>query len=100
MERYADAVADCDHAILLNQNYADAWSKKGLALYQLGQDVQALAAATRAVALNANDATAWYVKGICLEETGKSEEAEIAYAKSLELEILLDIKDEKNRVRK
>ena len=97
MERFSDAVADCDQALLLNPNYADAWSKKGLALYQLEQYVPALAAATRAAALNANDATAWYVKGICLEETGKSEESEIAYAKSLELEIILDIKEEKNR---
>jgi Flp pilus assembly protein TadD len=85
---------------LINPNHADAWSKKGLALYQIGQYVPALAAATRATTLNANDAAAWYVKGICLEETGRSEEAEIAYAKSLELEILLDIKEEKNRIRK
>ena len=100
MERYAEAVADCDQALTINPNYADAWSKKSLALYQLGQYVPTLAAATRAVALNANDASAWYVKGICLEETGKEEEAEIAYAKSLELEILLDIKTEKNRIQR
>ncbi len=100
MELFAEAIADCDQALAINPNYADAWSKKGLALFQLEQYVPALTAATRAVALNANDATAWYVKGICLEETGKSEEAEMAYAKSLELEILLDIKEEKNRVRK
>ncbi|ABS55311.1 Tetratricopeptide TPR_2 repeat protein [Methanoregula boonei 6A8] len=98
MERYAEAVTDCDQALLLNPNHSDAWARKALALSQLEQFVPALAAAIRATTLNANDATAWYVKGICLEETGKSEEAEIAYAKSLELEILLDIKAEKDRV--
>jgi Flp pilus assembly protein TadD len=100
MGEYAAAVADCDLALAINPNYEDALSKKALALYQLEQYVPALAAATRAVTLNANDASAWYIRGICLEETGKSEEAEIAYAKSLELEIILDIKEESRHVRK
>ena len=97
MGQYAEAVADCDQALAINPNHAEAWSKKALALSQLEQFVPGLAAATRATALNANDATAWYVKGICLDETGKSEEAELAYAKSLEQEILIDIKEEKRR---
>jgi len=100
MERYAEAVNDCDQALALNPNHADAWGRKALAFSQLEQFVPALAAAIRATTLNANDAVAWYVKGICLEETGKSDEAEIAFAKSLELEILLDIKEEKNRLRR
>ena len=95
MERFAEAIVDCEQALALNPNYADAWSRKGLALYHLGQYAPALAASTRAVTLNGNDASAWYIKGICLEETGKSEEAEIAYAKSLELEIILDIREER-----
>jgi len=100
MGEYAAGIADCDRALAFNPNYAEALSKKALALYSLEQYVPALAAATRAVTLNANDAEAWYLRGICLEETGKSEEAEIAYAKSLELEIILDIKEESRHVRK
>ena len=100
MEKFAEAIVDCEQALALNPNYADAWSKKGLALYDLDQYAPALAASIRAVTLNANDASAWYIRGICLEEMGKSEEAEIAYAKSLELEIILDIKDESKRIRK
>ena len=33
--RNTEALADCEHAIMLNQNFADAWSKKGHALYNL-----------------------------------------------------------------
>jgi len=100
MEKFADAIADCERALAINPNYADAWTKKALALYHLEQYAASLAASTRASTLNANDASAWYIKGICLEELGKSEEAEIAYGKSLELEIILDIKDESKRIRK
>mgnify|MGYP001306960697 CR=1 FL=1 len=100
MEKFAEAIADCEQALAINPNYADAWTKKALALYHLEQYIPALASSTRASTLNANDASAWYIRGICLEELGKSEEAEIAYAKSLELEIILDIKEEGKRIRK
>jgi Flp pilus assembly protein TadD len=35
--RNEEALKDCEHALSLNQNYADAWSKKGYALYNLGR---------------------------------------------------------------
>ncbi len=90
---------DCEHAIALNQNYADAWSKKGHALYNLERFEDALFACTRALALNGNDASAWYIKGVCLDELGRNEEAQEAYGKSLELEIILDMEAEKRRER-
>jgi tetratricopeptide (TPR) repeat protein len=94
------ALADCERALGLNQNYADAWSKKGLALYNLGRIEDALLASTRASSLNGNDITAWYIKGVCLDELGRSDEAQEAYGKSLELEIIRDIEDEKKKVYK
>jgi len=33
--RNNEALADCERAITLNQNFAGAWSKKGHALYNL-----------------------------------------------------------------
>lgn len=95
--RNVDALADCEHALELNQNYAAAWSKKGHALYNLERYDDALFACTRALALNGNDATAWYIRGVCLEELGRTDEAQEAYGKSLELEIILDMEAEKKR---
>ncbi|MCJ7470564.1 tetratricopeptide repeat protein, partial [Candidatus Bathyarchaeota archaeon] len=98
--RNTEALADCEHAIALNQNYADAWSKKGHALYNLERYTDALFACTRALALNGNDASAWYIKGVCLDELGRNDEAQEAYGKSLELEIILDMKAEKKKLGK
>ncbi|MFA4823596.1 MAG: tetratricopeptide repeat protein [Methanoregula sp.] len=93
-----EALSDCEKAIALNQNYSDAWSKKSLALYNLERYEDALLASTRASTLNGNDISAWYLKGVCLDELGRSDEAQEAYGKSLELEIILDMKSEKNKV--
>ena len=46
--RNADALRDCERAIALNQNYADAWSKKGHALYNLERFEDAIFAVIRA----------------------------------------------------
>ena len=94
----SEALSDCEKAITLNQNYSDAWSKKGLALYNLERYEDALLASTRASSLNGNDVSAWYIKGVCLDELGRNDEAQEAYCKSLELEIILDIESEKNKV--
>lgn len=93
-----EALVDCDKAIALDQNYAPAWSKKGLAFYNLEQFKEGLFASTRASSLNGNDVSAWYLKGVCLDELGRSDEAQEAYGKSLELEIILDIENEKKKV--
>jgi Flp pilus assembly protein TadD len=93
--RNTEALADCEHAIVLNQDYADAWSKKGHALYNLERYEDAVFACTRALALNGNDATAWYIKGVCLDEIGRNDEAQEAYGKSLELEIILEEAEKK-----
>ena len=94
----SEALSDCEKALALNQNYADAWSKKGLALYNLERYEDALLASTRASTLNGNDVSAWYIKGVCLDELGRNDEAQEAYGKSLELEIILDIESEKNKL--
>jgi Flp pilus assembly protein TadD len=98
--RNTEALADCEMAIKLNQNYAAAWSKKGHALYNLERYSDALFACTRALALNGNDAAAWYIRGVCLDELGRSDEAQVAYGKSLELEIILDMEAEKKKAGK
>jgi Flp pilus assembly protein TadD len=97
--RYREALADCDKAISLDQNYSDAWSKKSLVLYNLERYEDALLASTRASSLNGNDVTAWYIKGVCLDELGRSDEAQVAYGKSLELEIILDMEAEQKRMK-
>ncbi|OPY47264.1 MAG: FO synthase subunit 1 [Methanoregulaceae archaeon PtaU1.Bin222] len=89
----------CEKAISLNPNYADAWSKKSLALFYLERIEDALAASTRASTLNGNDVTAWYIKGVCLDEMGRTDEAQEAYGRSLELEIILDMHAEAKKIR-
>ena len=37
------------------------------------------------------------IKGVCLDEIGRNDEAQEAYGKSLELEIILDMKAEKKK---
>ena len=98
--KYNEGLADCEKAIALDQNYEEAWSKKALALYHLERFEDALLASTRASSLNGNDATAWYIRGVCLDELGRSDEAQVAYGKSLELEIILDMEAEQKRMRK
>jgi len=98
--RYQEALADCDRALSIDRNYADAWSKKALALYHLERHEDAVLASTRATMLNGNDASAWYIKGVCLDELGRSDEAQEAYGKSLELEIILDMQAESRRLRR
>ncbi|MEI7648301.1 MAG: tetratricopeptide repeat protein [Methanomicrobiales archaeon] len=93
-----EALVDCEKAIALDQNYAPAWSKKGLAFYNLEKFQEGLFASTRASSLNGNDVSAWYIKGVCLDELDRSDEAQEAYGKSLELEIILDIENEKKKV--
>jgi Flp pilus assembly protein TadD len=95
-----EALVDCERALSLNPNYADAWSKKALAFFNLERFEEGVLAATRASTLNGNDAMAWYIKGVCLDELGKSDEAQVAYGKSLELEIILDMDAERKKVKK
>ncbi|MFA6226135.1 MAG: tetratricopeptide repeat protein [Methanoregula sp.] len=94
----SEALSDCEKALALNPHYSDAWTKKSLALYNLERYEDALLASTRASSLNGNDVSAWYLKGVCLDELGRSDEAQEAYGKSLELEIILDIKSETKKV--
>jgi Flp pilus assembly protein TadD len=94
----SEALSDCEKAIALNPHYSDAWTKKSLALYNLERYEDALLASTRASSLNGNDVSAWYLKGVCLDELGRNDEAQEAYGKSLELEIILDIKSETKKV--
>ncbi len=44
--RNTEALADCERAITLNQNFAGAWSKKGHALYNLERYEEAVSACT------------------------------------------------------
>ncbi len=69
-------------------------------LYNLERYEEALLASTRASSLNGNDVTAWYMKGVCLDELNRSDEAQVAYGRSLELEIILDMKAEQDRMKR
>ena len=97
---FKEGLANCDKAILIDQNHEQAWSKKALALFHLEQFEAALAASIRASTLDGNDVSAWYIRGVCLDELGRSDEAQVAYGKSLELEIILDMQAEQKRMRK
>ena len=82
----------------MDQNYADAWSTKSLALFNLERYQEAVLASTRATMLNGNDALAWYIKGVCLDELNRGDEAQEAYGRSLELEIIHDMEADAKKI--
>jgi tetratricopeptide (TPR) repeat protein len=44
MDKYNEAIKDCDEAIGLDSNYAEAWYNQGLALGKHGKIKEAIAA--------------------------------------------------------
>ncbi len=82
------AIEHYKKAIELNQNYADAWFYKGVALYSLGRNEEALKVVEKAIELEQEDdvnAVAWGFKGAVLRELGRDEEADKADKKANEL---------------
>ncbi|MEB3293083.1 MAG: tetratricopeptide repeat-containing serine protease family protein [Synechococcales bacterium] len=75
LERYEEALQDCDRSLALQPNYSTAWVTKGLIYKRMQQFQAAIAAYDRAVQLDPQDANAWNNRGNTLFEMQKYPEA-------------------------
>ena len=71
--------------IVLNPNFADAYSNRGNLYADQGKPDLALADYNKAIALNPNDAEAYYNRGLLYYNQGKPELALSDYNKAIAL---------------
>jgi tetratricopeptide (TPR) repeat protein len=69
----------------LKPDYHDAWSNRGVALYNLGQLEEAIASYDKALQIKADYHNAWSNRGVVLENLGQIEEAIASYDKALQI---------------
>ena len=69
------ALASYDKAILINPDYAEAWSNRGNALIELGRPEDATKNYTRAIELQPVNAEAYSNRGTALLELGECDKA-------------------------
>jgi len=81
-----EAMAQCQRALEIDPNYAEAHSNLGLALFQKGQVDEAVAQFQKALEINPNDAEADYNLGNALFQKGQVDEAVAQYQKALEIQ--------------
>ena len=84
-ERYTEALAAFEQAILLDPNFALAYHCKGAALENLNRHEEALAAYEQALLLDPNFALAYRGKGVALTNLNRHEEALAACEQALRL---------------
>jgi tetratricopeptide (TPR) repeat protein len=65
-EKYEEAIQAFDRAAETNPQYADAWSRKGIVLNQLGRYDEAIKAFDKAIEINPQSAKDWIDKGDAL----------------------------------
>jgi soluble cytochrome b562 len=82
---YEQTIHSSDEAIKINPRNAEAWYKKGTALYYLGKYEEALQAYDQAIKIKPQYARAWGNKGVALRALGRTAEAETAFTKVKEL---------------
>jgi Tfp pilus assembly protein PilF len=85
LDRLDEAVANYDHALLLNPDYALALINRGLALETLERCAEAVESYDRALAIEPDFALAWLNRGITLQELGGLAEALESYDRVLAL---------------
>lgn len=84
MERYREAIQQCDEALSINPGDSKALYVKGEAFRGIGNQRKALECYTKAVRGKPNDEEIWYAAGIVLKQMGKLEEALVAFEKATE----------------
>ena len=82
---YARAIADCNQAIRLDPQYAQAYDTRGYAYAQKGNAGWAMADYDRAIALDPEDGRFYFHKAALLDRLGRSQRAVVNYRKFLEL---------------
>ena len=85
LEQYEPALEDIETAIMLDGDYAPAWSNKGLVLQRLGRYEESLAAYERAVKIDPEDYNTWTNRGVTLYKMERIPEAQESFTKALEI---------------
>ncbi len=85
MERYREAIEQCDEALSINPGDAKALYVKGEAYRGMGNQKKALECYTKAVRVRPNDEEIWYSAGVVLKQMGKLSEALTAFEKATEV---------------
>ncbi len=84
--RRAEALADCDAAIRLDPNYAQAYYNRGISYDALGRRAEALADYDAAIRLDPNLAQAYYNRGNTYANLGRRAEALADYDAAIRLD--------------
>lgn len=71
----AEALAEFDRAIAIDNEFPAAHADRGLALHQLGRSAEALPSLHRAIQLAPGNPNAWLTRGSALLQTGRLNEA-------------------------
>lgn len=69
------ALRSFDKALAMNPNYVDAWVRKGVTLFDIGKDYEALTCFNKAVGLDRKSFKAFYNRGKCYYHQKYHEEA-------------------------
>jgi tetratricopeptide (TPR) repeat protein len=85
MERYREAIEQCDEALSINPGDAKALYVKGEAYRGMGNQKKALECYTKAVRGRPTDEEIWYSAGVVLKQMGKLSEALTAFEKATEV---------------
>jgi superkiller protein 3 len=80
-----DAVASLDRALEIKPDYHYAWSNRGYALRNLGQNEAAVASYDHALEIKPDNHTTWNSRGIALSNLGQNEAAVASYDRALEI---------------
>jgi len=81
-----DQAIENDPAIEINPQYADAYNNKGLSLYYLGNNQEAIACYDKAIESNPYFADAYFNKGMSLSALSKFPEAIASFDKAIEID--------------
>jgi len=79
------AIDDCDKAIQINPNYADAYSARAIIKYELGDKQGAIDDCDKVIQLNPDDADAYGARGQARYESGDKQGAIADYNKVIQL---------------
>lgn len=79
------ALRNFDKALTLNPTYTDAWIRKGVTLFDIGEEQEALKCLNKAVDLSPNSFKAHYNRGKCFLELHYLEEALSDFQKAISI---------------
>jgi len=89
--KHQSAIRAFEKALELKHDFAEAWSKKGDILVELGMYDEAIQAYNQTIKINPDDTKAWYKQGTMLTELARYDEAIKAYDQALKIKPDFDL---------